>query len=124
MSSFSDYAELAHTTVVTEKSDVYSFGVVVLEIMMGRHPGDLLSTFTTLRSTENKMMNDILDRRLQRPTRPQETEIILVLTQASACLQSNPKFRPSMRSLSYEFLRTPKIFEASSVYTTPIGPHT
>ncbi|XP_074357023.1 uncharacterized protein LOC141696800 [Apium graveolens] len=116
--------ELAYTTVVTEKSDVYSFGVVALEIMMGRHPGDLLSTFTTLRATENRMMNDILDKRLRRPTRLQETEIIMVLTQAFACLQPKPKFRPSMRSLSYKFLRTPKIFGASSIYTTPIEPHT
>ncbi|KAL1825874.1 hypothetical protein ACET3Z_012652 [Daucus carota] len=76
--------ELAYTMIVTEKCDVYSFGVVVLEIMMGRHPGDLL---TTLESTQNRMMNDILDKRLPRPTRQQETEIILVLTQAFACLQ-------------------------------------
>lgn len=109
--------------VVSEKCDVYSFGVVVLEIMMGRHPGDLLSTFTTLKSTQNRMINGILDKRLLHPTTQQETEIILVLTQAFACLQSKPEFRPSMSSLSYEFLNTPKIFGASSIYTTPIGQH-
>ncbi|KAK1354103.1 putative leucine-rich repeat receptor-like protein kinase [Heracleum sosnowskyi] len=56
--------ELAQTMVVTEKCDVYSFGVVVLEVLMGRHPGDLLSTFTNQKSTDNRMMNDILDKRL------------------------------------------------------------
>ncbi|KAK1364412.1 putative Leucine-rich repeat receptor-like protein kinase family protein [Heracleum sosnowskyi] len=56
--------EHAFTMVVTEKSDVFSFGVVVLEIMMGRHPGDLLSSFITLQSTQNRMINDILDKRL------------------------------------------------------------
>ncbi|KAJ7005619.1 hypothetical protein NC653_005051 [Populus alba x Populus x berolinensis] len=36
--------ELAYTMLVTEKSDVYSFGVVALETLMGRHPGDFLSS--------------------------------------------------------------------------------
>jgi len=34
--------ELSYTCVVTEKCDVYSFGVLVLEVMMGKHPRDLL----------------------------------------------------------------------------------
>lgn len=36
--------ELALTMKVTEKSDVYSFGVVAMEVMMGKHPGELIST--------------------------------------------------------------------------------
>ncbi|EEF39586.1 conserved hypothetical protein [Ricinus communis] len=51
--------ELAYTMIVTEKSDVYSFGVVALELLMGRHPGDLLSS-----SVQNAMLNEILDPRL------------------------------------------------------------
>ncbi|KAL6011588.1 hypothetical protein ACLOJK_002036 [Asimina triloba] len=35
--------ELVYSMRVTEKCDVYSFGVVTLEVIMGRHPGDLLS---------------------------------------------------------------------------------
>ncbi|KAK1381342.1 Protein kinase domain-containing protein [Heracleum sosnowskyi] len=50
--------ELAYTMVVTEKCDVYSFGVVALEIMMGSHPGDLLSSFTVPKSTQNRMLSD------------------------------------------------------------------
>ncbi|KAL4296574.1 hypothetical protein GQ457_12G018450 [Hibiscus cannabinus] len=34
--------ELAYTMVVTEKYDVYSYGVLALEIMMGKHHGELL----------------------------------------------------------------------------------
>lgn len=102
--------------VVTEKSDVYSFGVVVLEIMMGRHPGDLLSSFTTLQSTQNRMIIDILDKRLPRPTRGQEHDIILVLTHAYTCLRSNPKLRPSMIYLSFEFSKTQKIIGESSIF--------
>ncbi|MFQ6630667.1 hypothetical protein Gotur_008824, partial [Gossypium turneri] len=33
--------ELAYSLVVTEKCDVYSFGVLALEILMGKHPGDI-----------------------------------------------------------------------------------
>ncbi|KAK1381303.1 Protein kinase domain-containing protein [Heracleum sosnowskyi] len=50
--------ELAYTMVVTEKCDVYSFGVVALEIMMGSHPADLLSSFTVPKSTQNRMLSD------------------------------------------------------------------
>ncbi|KAK1381296.1 hypothetical protein POM88_028040 [Heracleum sosnowskyi] len=50
--------ELAYTMVVTEKCDVYSFGVVALEIMMGSHPGDLLSSFTAPQSIQNRMLSD------------------------------------------------------------------
>ncbi|KAK1381337.1 hypothetical protein POM88_028081 [Heracleum sosnowskyi] len=50
--------ELAYTMVVTEKCDVYSFGVMALEIMMGSHPGDLLSSFTAPQSIQNRMLSD------------------------------------------------------------------
>ncbi|KAF3457551.1 hypothetical protein FNV43_RR02209 [Rhamnella rubrinervis] len=36
--------ELAYTMEVNEKCDVYSFGVVTLEVIMGSHPGDLISS--------------------------------------------------------------------------------
>ncbi|XP_024041894.1 probable leucine-rich repeat receptor-like protein kinase At1g35710 [Citrus clementina] len=39
--------ELAYTMVVTEKSDVYSFGVVALEVLMGKHPRELLSSLSS-----------------------------------------------------------------------------
>lgn len=106
--------------VVTEKCDVYSFGVVALEIMMGRHPGDLLSSLTTLKSTQTKMLNDILDTRLPSPTSQQEHDIFLVLTQAFACLCSNPKSRPSMIGLSQKFSQTPVTLAANSIYTTSV----
>ena len=35
-------SECAYTLEVSEKCDVYSFGVVMLEVLMGRHPGDLI----------------------------------------------------------------------------------
>ncbi|KAL1824538.1 hypothetical protein ACET3Z_011316 [Daucus carota] len=112
--------ELAYTMVVTEKCDVYSFGVVALEIIMGKHPGDFLTSFPTLKCTQNAMLNNVLDARLPRPTRQQELDIILVLKQAFACINSNPKLRPSMITLSQEFFKTTKALSANSIYTTSI----
>ncbi|KAL1804451.1 hypothetical protein ACET3Z_033098 [Daucus carota] len=113
-------AELAYTMVVTEKCDVYSFGVVALEIMMGSHPGDFLSSFTTSRSTPNRMLNDLLDTRLPRPTRQQEHDIVLILRQSFACLCSNPKFRISMNTLSQEISQTTKMLTSNSIYTMSV----
>lgn len=45
------YAELAYTMVVTEKCDVYSFGVLVLEVLMGKHPGELITNLNSSTST-------------------------------------------------------------------------
>ena len=58
---------------VTDKCDVYSFGVVALEVMMGKHPGELLaslsspslsSTSATLSDSQELLLKDVLDQRL------------------------------------------------------------
>ena len=54
---------------------MYSFGVVTLEVVMGKHPGDLL-----LPTTEEK-------------------DIILLVLVAFACLQICPKSRPTMQQV-------------------------
>ncbi|KAM7511363.1 hypothetical protein LguiB_010238 [Lonicera macranthoides] len=72
--------ELAYTKVITEKCDVYSFGVVALEIIMGKHPGDLLLSLTSP-SKLNIVVNDLLDPRLSRPTdRLVEWDIVLIMS--------------------------------------------
>ncbi|GAY32744.1 hypothetical protein CUMW_286600, partial [Citrus unshiu] len=67
--------ELAYTMVVTEKCDVFGFGVVALEVLMGRHPGDLLSSFNP-----KIMLIDLLDQRVPSPIDDQTViqDIILV----------------------------------------------
>ncbi|XP_043716503.1 probable leucine-rich repeat receptor-like protein kinase At1g35710 [Telopea speciosissima] len=40
--------ELAYTMALTNECDVFSFGEVALEIIMGRHPGELISFLTSL----------------------------------------------------------------------------
>ncbi|XP_058188130.1 MDIS1-interacting receptor like kinase 2-like isoform X2 [Rhododendron vialii] len=96
--------ELAYTMVVTEKCDVFSFGVVALETIMGRHPGDLLSSLTSP-PNENMMITDVLDPRLPPPTNPiVAVNIVRVATMAFACLRPEPRSRPTMLRLSQEFL--------------------
>ncbi|KAM7511362.1 hypothetical protein LguiB_010237 [Lonicera macranthoides] len=81
-----------------------SFGVVALEIIMGRHPGDLLSSLTSP-FTQNPMVNDVLDPQLSHPTdRLVEWDIVMVTRLAFLCLSSNPKSRPTTQRVSQEFL--------------------
>ncbi|GAY66998.1 hypothetical protein CUMW_253250 [Citrus unshiu] len=58
--------ELAYTMVVTEKSDVYSFGVVALEVLMGKHPEEILSS-SSWSLDKNIKLIDLLDPRLSPP---------------------------------------------------------
>ncbi|KAH7844134.1 hypothetical protein Vadar_024698 [Vaccinium darrowii] len=104
--------ELAYTMVVTEKCDVYSFGVVALETIMGRHPGDVLSSLASPPS-KNMMIVDVLDPRLPLPTNPIVAgNIVLVATMAFACLCPKPRSRPTMQQLSQEFLSRRKALAA------------
>jgi serine/threonine protein kinase len=92
---------------VTEKCDVYSFGVVALEILMGRHPTELLTSLS-LSSSQNVMLHEILDQRLPLPNHLVAHDIFLVATIAFACLHTKPKSRPEMKSVSQEFLSRKK----------------
>ncbi|ESR59329.1 hypothetical protein CICLE_v10017807mg [Citrus x clementina] len=98
--------ELAYTMAMTEKCDVYSFGVVTLEVLMGKHPRDLLSSLSSS-SDPKSMLIDVLDQRLPPPVDQKVIQDILLFSTISfACLQSNPKSRPTMQSVSQEFLIT------------------
>ena len=89
--------------VVTEKCDVYSFGVLALETLMGKHPGELLSSSSS--SLQNIKLIDVLDQRLSPPTNQMVAQnIVLAATLAFACLSREPKTRPTMKQVSQEFL--------------------
>ena len=98
------HIELVYTMVVTEKCNVYSFGVMSLEILMGKHPGELLSSLASSKNHDIMLM-DILDRRLP-PLVDQMVaqDDVLVSSVAFACLHAKPNSRPSMRRVSQEFL--------------------
>ncbi|KAJ9547294.1 hypothetical protein OSB04_019837, partial [Centaurea solstitialis] len=92
--------ELAYTMVATEKCDVYSFGVIALEVIMGKHPGELITSFPTL-SDDILLESNVGDSRIPPPSSSQvEKQVKSVLLIAKACLNSNPLERPTMRQVS------------------------
>jgi serine/threonine protein kinase len=96
-------AELAYTMAVNEKCDVYSFGVVALETLIGRHPGDILSSFQST-STQSIKLCQVLDQRLPLPNNEIVIrDIIHVAMVAFACLNLNPRSRPTMKCVSESF---------------------
>ncbi|XP_060669937.1 MDIS1-interacting receptor like kinase 2-like [Ziziphus jujuba] len=96
--------ELAYTIVVTEKCDVYSFGVVALETLMGKHPKEVLSSLSSP-STQNLLLTEILDQRLTPPrSRSAVHGVVLVASIAFACLNANPRYRPTMEGVSKKFI--------------------
>ncbi|XP_060970677.1 MDIS1-interacting receptor like kinase 2-like isoform X1 [Cannabis sativa] len=97
--------ELALTMRVTEKCDVYSFGVVALEIMMGKHPGELLESLSSSQSkisSENMLLKDMLDQRLLPPTGRLLMVVVLVVSLALSCTRSRPDSRPTMHFVAQE----------------------
>lgn len=89
---------------VTEKCDVYSFGVVTLEVMMGEHPGELISSLPSLSVTAGNdiLLKDVLDQRLDPPTGQLAEEVVFIIKIALACCRSDPASRPAMRFIAQE----------------------
>ncbi|KAK2639450.1 hypothetical protein Ddye_027245 [Dipteronia dyeriana] len=88
--------ELAYTLKVTENCDVYSFGVFALEVIKGKHPGDLIPSLSSPLTRENMVLKDVLDQRLPIPPSEVQDEVIQMLNIAITCLHANPQSRPSM----------------------------
>ncbi|XP_034706259.1 probable leucine-rich repeat receptor-like protein kinase At1g35710 isoform X2 [Vitis riparia] len=96
--------ELAYTMVVTEKCDVYSFGVVALETMIGKHPGELITSLSSS-LCQDIMLRDVLDSRLPLPEDLQVAkDVVFVILLALKCIHSNPQSRPTMQQVSYKLL--------------------
>ncbi|KAK8999442.1 hypothetical protein V6N11_070609 [Hibiscus sabdariffa] len=97
--------ELAYTMVVTQQCDVYSFGVVALETLTGNHPGEVLSRLSSPSSLADTKLVDVLDNRLPLPTSQLVAEnLVHVATLTFACLNQQPRSRPSMKEVCKEFL--------------------
>ena len=101
--------ELAYTIEVNEKYDVYSFGVLTLEIIMGKHPGDLILSLTSSAFTAlNMPLKDVLDQRLSLPMNEAAREVLSIAKIAIACLHNVPQSHPTMQQVSQK-LSTQKL---------------
>ncbi|KAL2317006.1 hypothetical protein Fmac_030882 [Flemingia macrophylla] len=92
---------------VNEKCDVFSFGVLCLEIIMGKHPGDFISSLFSSSGTSsvsNLLLKDVLDQRLPQPVNLIVEEVIMIAKIAFACSSESPRLRPSMEQVHNEFL--------------------
>ena len=103
--------ELAYTMEVNEKCDVYSFGILALEILLGKHPGDITSSmmpssYERILSSalDNFSLKDKLDERLPHPPNSISKEVISIVRIAIACLTENPHSRPTMKQVTMEFV--------------------
>lgn len=91
-----------------EKNDIYSFGVLSVEVVVGRHPGNLMSSISsllwsssssTLSNIRDLQLKGILDQRLPCPTDQVAEEVVQVIKVAISCIHPNPKCRPSMKEV-------------------------
>ncbi|XP_043817588.1 MDIS1-interacting receptor like kinase 2 [Manihot esculenta] len=94
--------ELAYTMQVNEKCDVYSFGVITLELVMGTHPCNLISSLWSLSSSDDhdKLLKDVIDQRLLLPQNQVAESLVYITMLAFSCLHLNPKSRPTMQQIS------------------------
>ncbi|CDP18614.1 unnamed protein product [Coffea canephora] len=91
--------EFAYTMKVNEKCDVYSFGVLTMEVIKGKHPGDLIANLMSSKLEEIEL-KDLLDQRLLYPNEQIEKSLISVLKLARECLHVEPQCRPTMLIIS------------------------
>ena len=91
---------------ISEKCNAYSFGVLALEIIMGKHPGDLISSLSSSSSetltVHNMPLNDVLDQHLSLPTNQVTSDVLSIAKIAIACLQTIPQSRPTMKLVSQD----------------------
>ncbi|KAI8016071.1 MDIS1-interacting receptor like kinase 2 [Camellia lanceoleosa] len=89
---------------VNEKCNVYSFGVLTLEVIMGKHPGDLISSLPSSSSSksnfEGLFLTDILDQCLPTSKNQVPYRVDLIAKLAFACLRTSPQLRPTMQQVS------------------------
>ncbi|KAI3897653.1 hypothetical protein MKX03_003340 [Papaver bracteatum] len=118
--------ELAYTMKVTEKCDVYSFGVIIFEVLMGKHPSEvitllshiLLPSSSSSNVGQNIRLIEILDQCTGAPPGVVQNEIICIVKVGFTCLRGDPRTRPTMEEVSAELssstkrnASSPKLFE-------------
>nr|XP_024930821.1 MDIS1-interacting receptor like kinase 2-like [Ziziphus jujuba var. spinosa] len=107
------HAELAYTMEVNQKCDVYSFGAITLEILIGKHPGDLISSISSTSSSSSSQQGEVslLDQCILAPKHDDEVEgVVASLAKiALACLNGSAQCQPTMKEISQELMLTRKL---------------
>ena len=106
---------------VNEKCDVFSFGVLTLEIIMGKNPGDLISslsspTFTTC----DILLKEVLGQRLSLSMNQTATEVLNIAKIAIVCLHTIPQSRLTMQQVSQELSNGRPPFQ-NTLHTITLG---
>lgn len=98
----SSFTELAYGAEANEKCDVYSYGVLAVEVIMGKHPEDLLLSLSIPKSiiSHRFTLKDLLDHRLPPPEDSVAKEVVFTMKLAFLCLQTKPQSRPTMQQVS------------------------
>ena len=82
-----------------------------MEVMIGRHPGDLISTLLSPDSSssssmppiaQHTLLKDVLDQRISLPRTGAAEGVVHMMKIAIACLHPNPQSRPTMEKISLE----------------------
>ncbi|CAI0548261.1 unnamed protein product [Linum tenue] len=97
--------ERAYSKKVDEKWDVYGFGVVALEVIIGKHPGDLISSLTTS-PPHPTLLKDIIDDRITQPGEDGEVAkgVFAIAKFALACVRAEPSSRPTMQEVTMDMV--------------------
>nr|TKW30372.1 hypothetical protein SEVIR_2G032000v2 [Setaria viridis] len=82
-------------TFCLSTANCYYFGVVVLEVLLGKHPGDLLQSHLE----DHMLVKEFLDQRPPQPTKIEENDVTELAQVALACLQASPQARPTMKEV-------------------------
>ncbi|XP_052188919.1 MDIS1-interacting receptor like kinase 2-like isoform X1 [Diospyros lotus] len=121
--------ELAYTMEVNAKLDVYSFGILTLEVLMGKHPCDLISSLSSSCSSSSSslpstfygiLLKDVLDNHLPPPEDQVAEKIVITTKLALACVNIDPHLRPSMKQVFVELSKL-RPFSESSFHTITLG---
>ncbi|KAI5338024.1 hypothetical protein L3X38_017295 [Prunus dulcis] len=121
--------ELAYTMEVTETCDGYSFGVVTLEIIIGRHPGDVFSSLSSGASPSSSSTSpapemsilDVLDQCISPPSKREAEEVVSLVKIAFASLNPSPQCRPTMEKVSQLLSSTQRLHLSKPLHMTTFG---
>lgn len=69
---------------------------------MGKHPGDLLTSLSSVAEKRDALLKDILDQHLSPPKGHISEEVVVAVTLALLCTSTEPDRRPTMRYVAQE----------------------